>query len=131
MDSQKNLWGDLSQVETVRTPFVILQEQARILTRETKGALVGVVERLQRGQLSAMSLDILVPTLNNYRYSVVEMTYDSVQLYPLTILTGTQRDRICYSEEEFELALSEILSSPQVKKVIATLLSDVRTGIRR
>jgi len=38
----KNLWGDLP-VEDVRTPHVVLREQASVLTEVTEGKLVGKV----------------------------------------------------------------------------------------
>ena len=33
----KNLWGDLPVEETIRTPYVVLKEQANLLTEATNG----------------------------------------------------------------------------------------------
>lgn len=35
--SIENLWGDLSDLETVQTPKAILQQQAALLTSATRG----------------------------------------------------------------------------------------------
>lgn len=130
MNSQKSLWGDLSQPTIVRTPFTILKEQASILSEATSGLLVGDVWRFQdHGQQNAVSnliLRIVAPSLDNYHYSILEVTHD-IKLYPLTLnsLTTNSYEEQCDSEEAFEKALGEILSSPEVRKIISALLSDI------
>jgi hypothetical protein len=126
MDSHKNLWGDLSQTDTLRTPFIILKEQAAMLAQQTKGLLIGDVQRLQQGTSNLLSLRIVAPSLGNYRYAVAQVTHDA-QLYPLTIksLADERFVKECDAEAEFEIALGEVLSSREVRKVIAALLSDI------
>jgi hypothetical protein len=112
MDSLKSLWGEISQTEIVRTPFTILKEQSAILAKQTKGLLVGEVSRNQIvGNDSTLTLRILAASLG-YRYEVVQV--DSAEQ--------------CNSEQEFEQALGKILSSPQVKRVISVLLSDIHAS---
>jgi len=131
MNSQKSLWGDLSQPEIVRTPFTILKEQAAILSKATNGLLVGDVARSQSpGQqnvLSILVLRVIAPSLDDYRYSILEVCHD-ITLYPLELrdFSGNETySKQCDSEEAFEQALGEILSSPPVRKVISALLSDI------
>jgi len=134
MNSQKSLWGDLSQPEIVRTPFTILKEQAAILSKATNGLLVGDVERAQStGQQNVFSilvLRVIAPSLDGYSYSILEVNHD-IRLYPLNLrnLTGDENSKQCDSEETFEQALGEILSSPAVRKVISALLSDIYADI--
>ncbi len=129
MTSGKSLWGDLSQIEAVRTPFVILQEQAVILGEITNGLILGEVSRLATGQKIQMDLSLVVPALDKYRYAVVEVQSPIVQTYPLTVKSAAIEHRqLCDSEEEFEEALRSVLSSPQIRKVIATLLSDIHAS---
>jgi len=130
MNSQKSLWGDLSQPEIVRTPFTILKEQAAILSKATNGLLVGDVERFQnQGQqnvVSTLVLRVVAPSLDNYNYSVLEVTHN-IKLYPLKLRNSATPgyEKQCDSEEAFEEALGEILSSAEVRKVISALLSDI------
>jgi uncharacterized protein YihD (DUF1040 family) len=131
MDSLKSLWGEISQTEIVRTPFTILKEQSAILANQTKGLLVGEVSRKQAVKNdSILTLRILAASLG-YRYEVVQVHHD-VNLYPLTIMNLAVDDAAstvrCNSEQEFEQALEKILSSPQVKRVISVLLSDIRAS---
>ena len=48
MSTAKSMWGDLSDLETVRTPKAILVEQAIFLTKATSNVLVGDVKDVRR-----------------------------------------------------------------------------------
>ena len=90
----KNLWGDLSSLATVRTPKTLLEEQANVLTEATAGLLMGrVYDLAPLGRDPRVSLsddrakfrydfDVLVPALNNYRYTILSVYYP-LELYPL------------------------------------------------
>lgn len=43
MSTTKNLWGELPLAEVIRTPAIILREQATLLTEMTTGVLEGEV----------------------------------------------------------------------------------------
>lgn len=130
MDSQKSLWGDLSNTAIFRTPFTILKEQAAILSQQTKGLLVGEVKRYQdENEDISLSLYIVAPSLGDYRYEVVQVYHD-ITIYPLIVRSMATEDpsNPRHSEQEFEQALGEILSSLQVKRVISALLSDIHAS---
>jgi hypothetical protein len=120
----KNLWGDLSALETVRSPKKILLEQAAALTAATKGILVGEVDaRDAVGGFFAYDLDITVPTLNNYVYTVLSVRHP-LELYPVTVLTSKPpRTVSCSDEQEFETTLETILGSAEVRNVLSRLRS--------
>lgn len=129
----KSLWGDLPTESSVRTPYVILKEQASILTEATNGLLFGHVSRksIQEENYSNYDfhcwLDIEVPSINNYSISIVEIKYP-IDIYPLEIyspVVGGKPDK-CHSEEKASKVLEQILSSAQVKRIILGLLSEVR-----
>jgi hypothetical protein len=131
MTSKKNLWGELPTAETIRTPYTILKEQGSVLSEITNGLLIGeVVVNNQRDNFFDLILRIKAPALNNYTYSVVEVR-QPIQLYPVTItnLLGHTVIGKYPSEEEFENALGEILSSPEVKQVISGLLAQIHADI--
>ncbi|WP_157943320.1 hypothetical protein [Nostoc sp. CENA543] len=128
--NNKNLWGELPKNVEVRTPYLILKEQASILTQMTKGLLIGEVDRKPVLQnVFIARLRIRVPELNSYTYSVVDVQYP-LKLYPLVIkdYTSSEQEIQCSSEQEFEVTLGKILSSDQVKRVISTLLAEIQSG---
>jgi hypothetical protein len=153
MTSKKNLWGELPNPETIRTPYAILKEQASILSEITKGLLIGEVINNQEDKFFVKILRIKAPSLNNYTYSVVEVKH-LIQLYPVFVknltsepitkatdlidslvdvrLPGLLEDqgyKKYLSEEEFEKALGKILSSQGVKQVISALLAQIHADI--
>ena len=118
-----NLWGDLSEVERVVTPKEILLEQANVLTQATKGVLVGQVSNNNKSDGFSYDLEVCVPALNNYTYTILTVQHQ-IELYPLRIITnGGGRYMNCASEEEFTSALMNVLSSKEVKRVLSSLLS--------
>ena len=158
-----NLWGDLP-VEDVRTPHVVLREQASILTEMTKEKLIGRVVKEKFGNVPNTSsvfsetvaiaaqprlltperlaqlkqrqieyvfssrLEILVPSIDNYSISIVQIDYP-LKYYPLRIMnlvTDDYRFDKCHTEAELNRALASILSSAEVKRIIAGLLSEIR-----
>ncbi len=128
MSTANGMWGDLSNLEIVRTPKSILEEQAKLLTSATKNSLVGQVRKVE-GPFSkkrfVYDLDIVVPSLNNYSYTVLRIEHD-VDLYPILVRPSEMAPgRTCSNEEAFCNAVEAILSSDGVKRVISRLLSQV------
>ncbi len=145
----KNLWGDLP-VEEFRTPHVVLREQAAILTEATDGLLVGKVikekfnnilftpskdvrieftgEDLPDKYTFTSRLEIIVPSINNYSISIAQIDYP-LKMYPLRIMSTVTDDyqyHACKTEDELNKQLAEILSSSEVKRIIAGLLTEIR-----
>ena len=180
-----NLWGDLP-VEDVRTPHVVLREQASILTEATEGKLLGTVTKTKyKGVLDAdvtdtfyaiskmleevlkepgsrkrieelfnkqkvltpkildkldksgqkqieyaftSNLKIVVPSFNNYEISIVQIDYP-LEMYPLKIMnlvTDDYRFEKCETESELNQKLAAILSSAEVRRIVAGLLTEIR-----
>jgi hypothetical protein len=122
--TSKNLWGDLRNFETIRTPKAILEEQARYLTDATGGLLVGNVDpRAQSPSAFAYDLDVQVPSLNNYVYTVLSISHD-VDLYPVVIKCSKPIVRLdCEDQQQFEVSIGSILASPEVKHVLSALVA--------
>ena len=143
----KNLWGDLSELQVVPGPRGILQEQAQALTEATNGVLVGRVSATASGNyfrtgaeaisdgLSGsvneinnfnsfgFNLDVKIPTLNNYVYTVLSITHP-LELYPVRVLASKPRvDVSCENEQDFVVALQSILRSEELRNVLARLRS--------
>ena len=124
----KNLWGDLPIEDNVRTPYIILKEQASILTEATNRLLIGEVnKRTHSSSCVDCSLIIKVPSINNYTLSIIDITYP-VTIYPLQIKSDFTKHTLteCKTEEELENALHNRLSSEEIRRIISGLLSEVR-----
>jgi hypothetical protein len=122
--SKEDLWGDLPEVERIKTPFVILKEQSELLTEKTNGLLVGEVSGEQTGTQFDYSLNIVAPTLNNYTYTIVNMTH-GITLYPL-VLRGMNKGFSCDNEEKFKEYLHEIFTLSTTHDVISKLLAHIK-----
>lgn len=127
----KNLWGDLPLEDNIRTPYVILKEQASLLTEATNGLLIGTVSRRKYSMKSQDGLEcileIKVPSINNYSIAIVAIWYP-ITLYPsiITSLVTDDKEKECHTEEEMDQVLGKILSSKGVKRIISGLLTEVR-----
>jgi len=122
-----DLWGELPDVEEIKTPFVILKEQAELLTKKTDGLLVGEVTQHQVGQGFQCMLDIVVPTLNNYKYRVLSLVY-KMTLYPLNLSPANKPSVSCSDEDEFKKELGNIFKFQETQDVISKLLAHVRSA---
>jgi len=119
--ADKNLWGDLKSIEDIKTPAAYLVEQANLLSKETENLLVGVVETQKWGLGFRSDLIVEVPYMNNYRYSLLLVEYP-LAMYSLKVYDLINKMNYkCDSQEQFIDSLRQILSSPAVHKVLATL----------
>lgn len=67
--------------------------------------------------------DVRVPLLNNYTYTILRIDYD-IDLYPVRVRAERPpTDTSCDDEEEFVNAIAAILSSEEIKSVVAKLVS--------
>ena len=127
----KNLWGELPVKDSIRTPYIILKEQAFILNEATNQLLIGHVEKIVLKRNPSYDfecvLEIKAPSINNYSISVVEIKYP-ITIYPLIISSQVAEDSYqeCRNETELNQILEKILSSSEVKRVVLGLLSEVR-----
>lgn len=122
-----NLWGDLSDIhQNIRTPKSILEEQGRILTEATDGQLVGEVSDQSDMGRFIFGLDVRVPSMNNYQYGVVSISHD-IDLYPVHLVDHRGRRAFdCATEQDYLAALREVLSSRELKNILARLLAQAK-----
>jgi hypothetical protein len=122
----KNLWGDLTSLEVVRTPKTVLEEQANLLTKATKGVLFGVVEDASYPGQFQYNLDVRVPSLNNYSYTILSVSH-SLDLFPLRLRAERPATDVKIdSDDQFEDLLERILSSSEVRSALSRLKSQVQ-----
>jgi len=122
----KNLWGDLASLEVVRTPKTVLEEQANLLTKATKGVLVGVVEVASYPGKFRYDLNVVVPSLNNYVYTILSVSH-SLDLFPLRLQAERPATDVqIHRDDEFEDVVEKILSSSAVRSALSRLKSQVQ-----
>jgi len=117
------MWGDIAEPSNERTPTSILREQAAILSRLTRGVLIGSVEQEPTGNSSLIyHFAVTAPAINHQKCFILTVQY-SMTIYPLTLTDRTtQVQRQCLNEENFRSTLKGVLSSTQVRRVISALL---------
>lgn len=119
----ESLWGDLPTSSDIKPPVVILREQATILSEATNKVLIGDVSVTKEGPTVTSQLYIQAPALDNYIYIVLYVRHD-IMLYPLKVIelaTGVRYE--CADESQFRDALKQVLSSPSVHRVVASLIA--------
>ena len=124
----ENLWGSLDGMDTVRTPTVILQEQAELLGQLTNEMLEGLVRRdvfRIPAKTVSVGLYIVAPTLRLYRVRILTLQYDVASPYPVTVINSIDENSgKAESEPELLQLLAEILSSEVVRKIISSLIAE-------
>jgi hypothetical protein len=134
MSTGVNLWGEIDNADQVKSPITILREQADLLTKITKGHVVGEVHvhrnpdtRSKTPELVA-KLIIRVPALDDYQVAIVEVI-SRIKVYPVEL-----RDILPPSmgykppdEKAFLKILGRILGSPKVKNAIASLVQQSKS----
>jgi hypothetical protein len=122
-----NLWGTLPGTDEIKPPIKILREQATVLGDLTNNVLEGRVRTITEGEHIVNLLDIVAPALQGYTFTVLEIKH-GIEFYPLwykSIVTngGPASYKECSNEEAFLANLKAILSSHEIRKVIASLMA--------
>jgi hypothetical protein len=121
-----DLWGELPKPSELKSPRVLLEEQATFLGRKTNQFLQARVLPVGNkvNKRFSYDLEIVVPALDDYFYSVFRVTYD-VGLYPVACEDmAAGRTWTAHSETELLERISETLRSPKVQNVISALLAE-------
>jgi len=123
----KDLWGNLPEIGDVRTPYIILSEQANVITQKTEALLEGKVHISNKspGNFQAQLL-ISAPSLAGFYVQILSITH-GVELYPVKIQHGLTSETFNpKTEEEYYLSLSTIFQSAKVQSVIKSLLIQIK-----
>lgn len=130
--SAESLWGSLEGIDTVRTPSMILQEQARLLGQLTNEVLEGKVKRdplvdMRENNNVKVTLYIVAPALQGYRVKTLDLEYSYATAYPVIVNNSLDGGEwTARHENELKEILKRILTSHSVTNVIATLISESR-----
>ena len=129
----RDLWGpDFQGTPVESAPFVLLKEQADVLTRRTRGDVRGdVFQKVEEGTVW-LALYALVPALRDYRHKLVTISYpvtaDPKQPFPLKVFDVQSGDPVEVEDmDSFERWLAGALSSTPVHQVVDNLLQYSRS----
>jgi hypothetical protein len=127
-DEMPNLWPeDLGGDQNVVTPTTVLKEAAAQLGRQTRQLVRARVSTDVRGDSLEHTFWIEVPSLE-YRYELFRLQHPVDSFYPLH--TGQWVDRqevVIRSEDELKEYLRDIFGSEHTKRLVGTLLRQVRS----
>ena len=120
-----DLWGELPEPPEIETPFDIFREQASLLGQKTNGKLIGeVVRAADEHESISLSFCVTAPSLNHYRYAVLQAYHSLTDIYPVTLLASEIQTK-CGSPEDLRSALQTILRSKRVPNTIRGLLLQI------
>jgi|HubBroStandDraft_6_1064221.scaffolds.fasta_scaffold499976_1 hypothetical protein len=121
-----DFWPELNSAK-VRTPLLILKEQAALLGKHTQNLVVASVDTQTSSADFVHRFIIEAPTLN-YRYELFIISHDLL-LYPVQVLSGPRGNFTLgmkfNSEEEFVKWLKDVLNSSQTKRILGSLIAQV------
>jgi hypothetical protein len=119
MAASTDLWGEIEATQ-IRTPLVILREQAALLGAKTKNLVEASVNTHADGDTFIHNFNLDVPALGRYRYNLFNIQHGP-SIYPVTVSSKHRLD----TEQEFIEWLGAKLSSPETKRIVANLLAQV------
>ncbi|QQS37335.1 MAG: hypothetical protein IPM56_05100 [Ignavibacteriales bacterium] len=125
--SNDDLWGDLPEVEKIRTPLDILYDQADVISKKTNNLIEGrVAVRDGKSYLVDASL-VLLSNILGYSATIVRITHN-VEMYPVTVLDRLSNvNYAAENENDFKEILKEIFNSDSVRKILIALLTQIKS----
>jgi hypothetical protein len=124
-DPVEDLWPPEVGTTTVVPPLAILRRQAVILGERTQNLIEGVVETMPQGDGFRQLFYIVAPSFD-YKYLLFEIRHGVIG-YPVTAFARGGRDSWqLETQEQFVRWLKEILASEETKRVVGSLLAQVK-----
>ncbi len=120
LETIPNLWSSTGLKSKVLKPIAILRVQASQLSPMTEGVLRSEVTTVKGERQEILNLDIIAPTLHNFRHRLLSVQYDKEQYYPVKVsaqgLSVTEMEEV---EERYNPLSSQPRrwKNPQLKPV--------------
>jgi hypothetical protein len=111
--------------EGMVTPVSILREQAALLGPKTNQLVKAEVVTRIEGPTIIHLFQIVVPTMDNYKYELLKVWHDVI-LYPVTLAWEGMGYSLA-DESQFRDKLASALGSDRTRKLINALLAQVAT----
>jgi hypothetical protein len=138
----QDLWPDLSNMVPIRTPFLVLKEQADLLGQKTKNIVTAIVTGPDRGIAAlgstgqsdhedykdgfvVVSFVLVAPVLENYHFHLFNIQYSITKPYPVSIFAHIRPPFVkkVSSEKALIEALKTIFSNRATVTAINAMIS--------
>ncbi|WP_408095623.1 hypothetical protein ACJVC5_11325 [Peredibacter sp. HCB2-198] len=123
MSKNNDFWDFDFEDPSLVPPIEILSEQANFLETKSNGLFKGQILTKSIGSYIYHYFYLIVPALGNYRYQILSLRHE-MSLYPLIIDSPSYTN--CADIHEFKVRVSEIINSPDVKRVVQALYAQAR-----
>lgn len=123
-----NLWPeDIGGDQDVVTPSAVLKQAAAQLGQQTRHLIKAKVNTSVSDNRLEHAFWIEVPSLE-YRYKLFQLAHDVDSFYPLATGQWIQgRELQLHTEDELKEYLKNTFASEKTKKLVGTLLKQVRS----
>jgi hypothetical protein len=127
--SSQSLWPSFGEIGKIKTPKIILQEQAILLEKSSSGFLTTMVTTATHPtQFNRYThlLSLTAPKVENFTANIVMLEHDAIELYPLTIIARIRPMSVNYTaenEEEFLGILTKLFAEKEMVNTIQSLLA--------
>ncbi len=124
----QDLWPDLSNMAPIRTPFLVLKEQAALLGQKTHNIVTAQVQgpiRSSEGDDVCVYFNLVAPALENYQFRLFEIVYSIIKPYPVRIFTHglSLTPHAVISEEDLIEELKAIFSNRATVSAISAMVA--------
>ncbi len=121
-----SLWCDIPDIDHIKTPSSMLNDQCSALAEMTNGRLMGKVKKSQSNNLFTYELHVVVPVLANYSQKILKVVHD-LSIYPAMLYhEQSGKEYSANNDAQFMANLGQVLSSDETRLIIAGLNAQVR-----
>ena len=124
----KSIWGEIPEVDPIKTPLSILKEQASLLGEKTNGLLDGQISiKKQIVDNVIVSMSIVAPVLGEYTVEIIQIHY-GLEFYPVRVFNLIDNSKVdAPDESSFQTALTLVFRSEEVRRIISILIRQVKS----
>ena len=127
--STANLWPSFGQIPVMKTPKIVLQEQADHLAVVSNNFLSAeIVTTPHTSSINKVShiLKVTATLVENYSTIIVMVDHDAIKIYPVTVTSRIKAMPVAYqatNEEEYLALLQKVFEEKETIETIQSLLS--------
>ena len=129
-----SLWPSFGEIPIIKTPKIILQEQAVHLEKVTNGYInTEIITSAHPTLLNKIShvLKITAPKVEGYSTIVVQLDHDMIKIYPITVTSRIKAMPIAYTatnEEELLSLLQKVFEEKETIDTVQSLLTQSKSN---
>lgn len=132
-----SLWPSFGEIQVLKTPKIILKEQAAFLESVTSGYIITEVLTAPLSTILhkvSHVLKIIAPIVEGYSAAIVQVDHDMIKLYPLTVTSRIKAMPVAYAavnEDEFLALLKKIFEEKETLDTVHSLLAQSKSNEKK